>query len=501
MQIHKMKYFILIISQFTFLLSKAQYEPLFPYFFSEQSKGIEIVDDKLIFLHLVSEYPDFGSSLTPSEVLGSFTSLFVYNLEGVFMNKLNFPDNDSMYHYGFHLEKLSDGRLAVLGEVWRTYQNYEYDIFYAIINSTISGFDYLHYNNPVQNISNYSENLVASDNGVLGVFSSSIFSLYNLEGEFLKSFSLGSSSTCNVVSSTDQSDFYFNNHFYTLYYRGGSVNQGVSLLKYPNENGGCSLVFTENVNGSIFTSLTPAQLPRFTKKGKTVGNKHLIHGKFGSEIPIVISINDDEEVSLFYFDTTLADVLSLDFGYSSLDYNNQNHIYFSYFCKLNGVAGSLLYCIDNTGALKWKNFYPLNDELENDNFLPIYHIKALPNNDCIITVGVKGYLDKSDVYILRVDSNGNATNFVTSVNNVHDSAFNFNIYPNPAQNTLNIVAETETNFSVEIYNTIGQSFTIGNNIYYNEAKINIENLAKGIYFYQINNSKGEFLKLGKFLKE
>jgi hypothetical protein len=26
-------------------------------------------------------------------------------------------------------------------------------------------------------------------------------------------------------------------------------------------------------------------------------------------------------------------------------------------------------------------------------------------------------------------------------------------------------------------------------------------LAKGIYFYQINNSKGELLKFGKFLKE
>jgi len=69
----------------------------------------------------------------------------------------------------------------------------------------------------------------------------------------------------------------------------------------------------------------------------------------------------------------------------------------------------------------------------------------------------------------------------------------FNIFPNPANNTLNIEFENirETNDNIQIYNTIGE---LVKEIAFNQS-IDISNLEKGIYFIKIGNYSNKFVKL------
>ncbi|MGZ4097774.1 MAG: T9SS type A sorting domain-containing protein [Bacteroidia bacterium] len=81
---------------------------------------------------------------------------------------------------------------------------------------------------------------------------------------------------------------------------------------------------------------------------------------------------------------------------------------------------------------------------------------------------------------------------------------NMNVYsfPNPAGNVLNIACGENLHAqSIIIYNSVGkimasQDVTGSNNL----VKINVEVLSQGIYFYEIKNHEGMFIR-NKFIKE
>jgi hypothetical protein len=81
----------------------------------------------------------------------------------------------------------------------------------------------------------------------------------------------------------------------------------------------------------------------------------------------------------------------------------------------------------------------------------------------------------------------------TGLNNELSSNNNFMVFPNPANNVLNLSLTTtqEDNYSFSIFNQLGAEVNAGN-LDFNAKRthaLNIENLSNGVYFIQVKNGK------------
>jgi hypothetical protein len=81
----------------------------------------------------------------------------------------------------------------------------------------------------------------------------------------------------------------------------------------------------------------------------------------------------------------------------------------------------------------------------------------------------------------------------TGLNNELISSNNFIVFPNPANNVLNLSLTTtkEDNYNFTIYNQLGAEVNAGN-LDFNSKRthaLNIENLSNGVYFIQVKNGK------------
>ncbi len=91
--------------------------------------------------------------------------------------------------------------------------------------------------------------------------------------------------------------------------------------------------------------------------------------------------------------------------------------------------------------------------------------------------------------------NGTVYRFTPEPLSINDfSIVDFQIYPNPASNYLNIKTQS-TNYNVTIYNSLGQKV----NATLSENRIDISNLSDGIYFIKIETETGSAAR--KFIKQ
>jgi len=75
------------------------------------------------------------------------------------------------------------------------------------------------------------------------------------------------------------------------------------------------------------------------------------------------------------------------------------------------------------------------------------------------------------------------------------------LYPNPAINELNLVFDAGADVkNILVYNIIGKLMTVYK-VAGNSANLNIENLAAGVYFTRLQNSRGEITATRKFTKQ
>ena len=85
------------------------------------------------------------------------------------------------------------------------------------------------------------------------------------------------------------------------------------------------------------------------------------------------------------------------------------------------------------------------------------------------------------------------------VENITSSGNKLQIFPNPVTDVLQIETDQQYIYNIEILNSSGQRILFRNvNSTTDLYKVNINNLAKGIYFLRISTSKG--IMSGKFLK-
>lgn len=89
-------------------------------------------------------------------------------------------------------------------------------------------------------------------------------------------------------------------------------------------------------------------------------------------------------------------------------------------------------------------------------------------------------LPKRSVYIVKLDSNGGMTTGFSEVQPIRNS---FQVYPNPANNLIQIETDRVDEYSFELLNTLGQVVTKRD--IKGKGSIPVEHLARGVYIYRI----------------
>lgn len=117
-------------------------------------------------------------------------------------------------------------------------------------------------------------------------------------------------------------------------------------------------------------------------------------------------------------------------------------------------------------------------------------IEVKPNGDFIIS----GYFDTSIGYedeVKQLEGShaylASFKNFILSDKTTTEKSSDFNFYPNPASNELNIINTSVTASRLSISDIFGR-IVLQNNMAEKEIKLNIGHLNPGIYFIKINGS-------------
>lgn len=77
---------------------------------------------------------------------------------------------------------------------------------------------------------------------------------------------------------------------------------------------------------------------------------------------------------------------------------------------------------------------------------------------------------------------------------INEEEIEASIYPNPAKDVLNVVIEDEYNFSVKLYNSLGQLMELPISYSANKVSLNTENMDKGFYFVVVENGNSSLTK-------
>ena len=115
-----------------------------------------------------------------------------------------------------------------------------------------------------------------------------------------------------------------------------------------------------------------------------------------------------------------------------------------------------------------------------------------------ISVNTPGTFDVTVTDLYGCSASGSVVVInTTSTNSLVDNTFK--VYPNPAQHYIVIEADRTTITTTQLINVAGQLIQTVN--MQNQTRINVEDLAQGIYFLQFRNENGEILGQTKFIKQ
>jgi hypothetical protein len=94
------------------------------------------------------------------------------------------------------------------------------------------------------------------------------------------------------------------------------------------------------------------------------------------------------------------------------------------------------------------------------------------------------------------------TKWATNVAETAKTPGNISMYPNPANNELNVVFDPEMSVkNITVYNLIGKAVTVYKTTSNTSAKLNIENIPSGVYFIRLSDNQGRVVANRKFTKQ
>ncbi len=147
--------------------------------------------------------------------------------------------------------------------------------------------------------------------------------------------------------------------------------------------------------------------------------------------------------------------------------------------------------VNSQGDSLWMNRY---SNYQGNVVETFYDIKKAPDGGYILC-GSPDYLNGCQSWVVKTDSLGIAPGINTAINEMEFTNKELNIYPNPANNILNIILpenQMENEFTLEIFNGIGQ--LVKENVIVLQNKtivINTSNLANGIYLLNLKGNKSQ----------
>jgi hypothetical protein len=185
------------------------------------------------------------------------------------------------------------------------------------------------------------------------------------------------------------------------------------------------------------------------------------------------------------------------------------------FCDKSGTQGDTYhFYADFSGANQDGNWISLADEWNNN--IQTWRnasvgigttnpqAKLDVNGDILISNSLGGLILTSpngSQWKLIVDDEGNLSTSPTVNISENKREYNFNIYPNPAKDEINIeiLSNNMSSFKAEILDINGKSI-ISSDFFSNSTNINISTLTKGIYLLTLKSDDEIILKTQRIIK-
>lgn len=137
--------------------------------------------------------------------------------------------------------------------------------------------------------------------------------------------------------------------------------------------------------------------------------------------------------------------------------------------------------------------------ISNSNESDLYAYLTNPNGRYLVLQRVTNK-EAYATLVLRATSDGQYVDFEVKVNmlyvspqGVDENEFIVSVYPNPTNGLLNINVENSNHFNYQIFNMIGQNVMNGD-VDGSEAKVDMSNLEKGVYFVSIFDENEKFVE-------
>ncbi|GEM_PF-2199062 len=219
----------------------------------------------------------------------------------------------------------------------------------------------------------------------------------------------------------------------------------------------------------------------------------------GGYNPFASSFNYDLRLSKFDInfnllaDTLMGTIDTNDAESRGLDFIDPDKIFMGGTTNYTGSYFSpdpayfYLIQLDNNIVPRWQKFIG-----HNDDYLTLYKVLATKDGG-VLLIGTK-YNDlssganESDIYAIKLDSLGN---FITSTDNLNfTTVSDVLVFPNPAAYTVTIKSAVQFNAQkISLINAKGK-VCLEKQVSYSTS-IDIGSLSSGLYFYKIENDKGE----------
>ena len=229
---------------------------------------------------------------------------------------------------------------------------------------------------------------------------------------------------------------------------------------------------------SLSSSIQTSNIPlRFGRRGGAGTYNCWFNGKI-DDIGIWNRALSPQEINNLYNATTPLPIKLYD---CHLNYNdNKTELEWS---TLDETASSELKLYKSNDGYNWKLFHtmPKNETGKSANHYT-YHLGQL-NSKSYFKIALSDQNESHSCPILRYDPN------------VSD---NFIVYPNPAQNTVNIHCDLD-NYEVRIYSTLGK--LIYNNCFSKQNnQIDISQWPKGVYYVELIDAATQTNKVQKLIR-
>lgn len=126
-------------------------------------------------------------------------------------------------------------------------------------------------------------------------------------------------------------------------------------------------------------------------------------------------------------------------------------------------------------------------------------------NNISLTINQEGNANICAVSSLSSDNNNTNNSgcsavqfkFATALSEIQAAANTVSVFPNPVNDVLNFSIDYNKATNVSVMDITGRLIETAS-FDMNNARVDVRNYNKGIYFYQITNSNGEVIKGGKF---